>query len=487
MAEPEVVADTVAESFVEGYAPEFRWWGSIRHRVPERGTPPTIIAQPESQTVEFGASVTFTVEAVGMGSSRLHYRWLRNGWPIPAAHDSSYTIEEAGWRSAGTYTVIVSDNKGWTRSEPATLSVVAPGGTLTGPESQVVDNGTDVSFAVTGGADDLAYRWYFNGRWLRRATAATLEVPNAGTTAAGTYMVVVFGADQQPLAVFTAMLQIVTEARLVNLSTRGLVGRGPEILIVGFVIRGDDDKQILLRGVGPTLGTDFSVPNALADPVLTLYQRGEVVASNDNWGGTPELTQAFLDVGAFALPSDSADAALLAPLGAGAFTAHITAAPTVDPATTDDPSEHGSIALAELYDADPGSPGTELVNISARAFVGTEDEGLVAGFVIAGTTSETVLIRGVGPTLKRWGFRHALERTKITVYDADGNLVAENIVWDDDVDVTECNDHVGAFHFDRRSRDSALIATLPPGAYTVVVSGVDHTTGLALVEVYEVR
>jgi hypothetical protein len=269
------------------------------------------------------------------------------------------------------------------------------------------------------------------------------------------------------------------------------------VLISGFVIRDASaataaKKMILLRAVGPTLGTQFKVTDALANPTLTLYHSGHVVDSNSTWGGSAVLTAAFTLVGAFPLPATSVDAALLETLGSGAYTATVTA-----------PSGKSGVALVEVYDADTGSPATEVVNISTRALVGAEVANtLIAGFAISGTTSDTVLIRGAGPSLGTlFGMRRALGASHVAVFDSKGNKIAENTIWgrggmgDDEDDEDEdkendmdgASDRAGAWHFPRGSTDSALLLTLAPGVYTAQVTGVKAQTGIALVEIFEVH
>lgn len=131
-------------------------------------------------------------------------------------------------------------------------------------------------------------------------------------------------------------------SRLVNLSTRARVGVGADVLIVGFVLVGDGPTRLLARGVGPTLGV-FGVPGALADPQLSLEQNGTVLARNDNAGAGANAALAVAvagNVGAFALPAASLDAALLVDQGAGGYTMQIAGR-----------SGGTGVALAELYDA----------------------------------------------------------------------------------------------------------------------------------------
>jgi hypothetical protein len=142
------------------------------------------------------------------------------------------------------------------------------------------------------------------------------------------------------------------------------------------------------------------------------------------------------------------------------------------------------IVLVELYDTGTGN-SPRLINVSARNQVGTGDNILIFGFVISGTESKRVLIRGVGPTLATFGVPGTLADPRFEVFRSGGTVaVATNDNWD--AALTSTFTAVGAFQLTAGSRDAALVTTLEPGAYTVQVSGVNNGTGEALVEIYEV-
>jgi len=263
-------------------------------------------------------------------------------------------------------------------------------------------------------------------------------------------------------------------SRIINLSARSTVGTGGNILIAGFVINGTGSKQILLRGVGPTLG-QFGVSQPLAQPNLALMNSaGTMVASDSTWGGGAALTQAFAQVGAFALPANSADSALLRPSSAGAYTAQLSGL-----------SNTTGVGLAEIYDADTAAPTARLINISARASVGTGSNILIAGFVISGNTPEKVVIRGVGPTLGVFGVTGSLATPQLVLYDSGNNALQVNSTWGGGTALAQAFAQVGAFALPSSSADAAILVTLPPGAYTAELSGVNGATGVGLAEVYE--
>jgi NHL repeat len=264
-------------------------------------------------------------------------------------------------------------------------------------------------------------------------------------------------------------------SRIINLSARSTVGTGGNILIAGFVINGTGSKEILLRGVGPTLA-QFGVSQPLSQPNLALISSGgTTLATNSTWGGGATLTEAFAQVGAFALPSGSADAALLRATSAGAYTSQLSGL-----------SGTTGVGLAEIYDADTGTPTARLINISARASVGTGSNILIAGFVISGNTPEKVVVRGIGPTLSQFGVTGSLATPQLVLYDSGNNALQVNNTWGGGPALTQAFAQVGAFALPSGSADAAILVTLPPGAYTAELSGVSAATGVGLAEVYEV-
>jgi hypothetical protein len=183
------------------------------------------------------------------------------------------------------------------------------------------------------------------------------------------------------------------------------------------------------------------------------------------------MSAVFSAAGAFALPAGSADAALLRAVPAGPYTMQIAGTAT-------------GIALAELYDTDAAGR-SRLVNVSARAQVGTGAGILIAGFTISGNVPRRVLIRGVGPGLAPFGVTGALANPALAIYRGSA-VVADNDDWGGGDTLATAFRAVGAFALpSASSRDSALLVTLNPGSYTAQLTGVNNTTGVALIEVYE--
>lgn len=264
--------------------------------------------------------------------------------------------------------------------------------------------------------------------------------------------------------------------RLVNLSIRSMAGRDSQTLIIGFVIGGSGSPHVLLRGIGPGLQPLGIRSDYLLDPQLTLFNTEGAFAANDNWGGATALSLLFAPLGAFPLETNSKDAALALPLPNGVYTAHLS---SIVNAT--------GVGLLEVYDAT--KTGTaRFVNVSARTQTGTGDSTPIAGFVLEGAGQKKLLIRGAGPALVKQGVSAAsvLADPQLTLYRG-STVIGTNNNWAGTAALKSAFATTGAFAFDSdTSTDAALLVTLPAGGYTVHLTGVNGTTGIGLVEVYEV-
>jgi sugar lactone lactonase YvrE len=375
----------------------------------------------------------------------------------------------------------------------ATLSVVAEPSFASLPASQVIaGNGTVVFRASSNTTPAPSYQWYFDGAPIAGAIQPTLLVTGATGANAGYYDCVATNSLGVTTANSATLTVISTPdpGRLINISVRSAVGQGGNVLIGGFVVGGADTTgglPVLVRASGPAL-TQFGVPGVLPDPELQLSGAGGLALTNSGWAGSAQVSETAAAVGAFTwMDPTSKDAALVETLSGGPYTALISGV-----------SGDTGVALIEVYDATAqGAYSTttpRLINISGRAQVGTGASILIAGFVIGGTTSETVLIRAAGPAIAAspFGVSGTLRDPDLQLYAAKGDgtatLLAANIGWGGDPQVSTTAASVGAFSWGTAaSADSALIVTLAPGAYIAEVSGAGGDTGVALVEVYEVQ
>ncbi len=293
----------------------------------------------------------------------------------------------------------------------------------------------------------------------------------------------------QPIAVLVALALTLTcslfaqETRLANVSTLARVGTGADVLTAGFFIGGTTPKQVVIRGVGPRLATaPFNVTGTLADPLLTVYNSANaVVATNDNWNAA-DLT-AFNSVGAFALTAGSRDAGIVATLPPGAYSAQVSGVG----GTT-------GTAIVEVYEV--GAPPGKFLNLSTRAQVGGAAGQLTPGFVItAGSGTRKLLIRAAGPALSALGVTGVLPNPTLSLVrnGTPATTVATNDNWGTPVGtnaasaatLTAAFAQAGAFAFPAGSNDAALLVDLAPGNYSVQVNGAANTSGVAIVEVYD--
>ena len=295
-----------------------------------------------------------------------------------------------------------------------------------------------------------------------------------------------------PLAILLTLAASLAaqEPRLANVSTRTRVGTGADVLTTGFYINGTAPKQVVIRAVGPSLAS-FGVTDMLADPQLTIFGPNSVtnvVASNDNWGtpvgsATPVTAATFASVGAFALPAGSRDAAVVAMLAPGSYTAQVSGVGN----TT-------GTAIVEVYEV--GTPAGKFLNLSTRAQVGGAAGTLAPGFVVtAGGGTRKLLIRAAGPALTPFGVGGALANPTLALVRTTAPLgpVASNDNWSTPVApmtttaeaLRAAFTQAGAFNFANNSNDAALLLDVPPGNYAVQVNSATTATGLALVEIYD--
>ena len=207
--------------------------------------------------------------------------------------------------------------------------------------------------------------------------------------------------------------------RLTNLSTRGQVGTGADIMIAGLVVGQGSPETVLIRAVGPGL-QNLGVSGALSAPVLSLYDsKGNLIESNQGWGTGNATASIMSSAGAFALNPGSADSAMVVTLAAGAYTAQVAGA-----------GGGTGIALLEVYEVGATSATARLVNLSTRGFVGTGSNIMIPGISIgAGSGTRTLLIRAAGPALTGLGVSGALADPNFSVVDSSNNSVASNDNW----------------------------------------------------------
>jgi subtilisin family serine protease len=255
-------------------------------------------------------------------------------------------------------------------------------------------------------------------------------------------------------------------AQSINLSTRVRVQGGDNVGIGGFIITGTAPKHVLLRAIGPSLAS-LGVPDVLADPVLELHgPSGFTTITNNNWRDDPLQEPLIIATGI--PPASNLEAAIDATLTPGAYTAIVLGN-----------GDTSGVALVELYDLSQAVPG-KLANISTRAFVDAGDNIVIAGFMLGNQGgSDRVVIRGLAAV----GVPSPLADPRLELRDVNGALIASDNNWQDDSAQAAQLSAVGLAP--SSNLDAAIIATLQPGPYTALLLGNGGTTGVGLVEVYD--
>jgi hypothetical protein len=262
-----------------------------------------------------------------------------------------------------------------------------------------------------------------------------------------------------------------------NISTRMEVLSGNNVLIAGIIVTGPagSTKTVAIRSLGPSLA-NFGIANALSDPLLELHKEDGTVITNDNWQDASNSS----DIPVSLRPSDPKESVILASLpigssGVTSFTAIVRGA-------------HGEtgVAVAEAYDLDQDH-SSRFANVSTRGFINTGNNVMIAGFILGGSDQAgTILVRAIGPSLTNFGITNALANPILELHDGNGTTIKTNDDWKTDGATGGSQEAAIRATTLQPSNDleSAILATLPPGAYTAVVAGKDNTTGIGLVEVY---
>jgi kumamolisin len=293
------------------------------------------------------------------------------------------------------------------------------------PANQSISLGNNAIFSMgISGTAPFTFQWSFNGAPIPGATNPSYIVVAAQQAAAGSYSVSVTNVD-------------------------GSVSSSAATLTVG-----------VLPG----------------SPAITAQPQGGPLPT----GGSVDLSVTVTGNGPFSYQWMLNGAAIAGATGptysattAGSYTVSIT----------------NSVATAVSSPALVGST-SRLINLSTRADVQAGGAIAIAGFAITGPAGESkqVLIRGVGPALTGFSVAGALAMPMITLLDSGGATIESNTGWETNTNtaqITAVSQQVGAFAFTPGSADSAMLANLTPGQYTVELAGVGSTTGVALVEVYE--
>ena len=260
-------------------------------------------------------------------------------------------------------------------------------------------------------------------------------------------------------------------------------------MIGGFIVQGTGPKRVIIRAIGPELGAPpYNIPNALGNPRLELHNAaGALIGSNDNWQTTiigdviPRNQVTDIQNSGHA-PANPFESAIIADLPPGNYTAIVSGVNNMT-----------GVGLVEVYDLSANTTSI-LGNISTRSFVQTGDNVMIGGFIVQGTGAKRVIVRAIGPELGAppYNIPNALANPTLELHDGMGALIAANDNWRTTIiggiiTASQVRDIFNSGYAPRDGRESAIIADLPPGNYTAIVRGVNDTTGVALVEVYDLH
>ncbi len=342
--------------------------------------------------------------------------------------------------------------------------------------------GETIRFSVSAqNASGAVYQWQKDGVPLPGANSPVLTLPAVTLAQAGSYTVKITSSAGSVTSTPAALLFAAPSnpGRLINLSILTSVDPAPDSFTMGYVVGGAGTvgaKPLVIRAAGPSLGA-LGVPGTLDDPKLETFAGSVSTGINDNWGGSATLTAALAAVGAFPYSGPASKDA--------AVTASITSRDNSVVVSSAGPG--AGTVIAELYDATPTPAFTvttpRLINVSVRKHLGT---GVTMGFVLGGSAATKVLVRAIGPTLGAFGVPGTVADPQLTLFNDKSAKIGENNDWGGTAELTAAFNSVGAFALPANSKDAAVLVTLQPGLYSVQVSGVNSTTGVAIVEVYEV-
>lgn len=443
--------------------------------------------QPPTDTISQG--VTLLDDGSFFSRDR---RWTTDGWPdlnfTPRLRRA--TVATVAWTAAtttdgrlwlgGYFDQVSGQSRGaLVRFNPTDL----PGITVP-PKSQRVVAGNDAFLQVAHGTTQSANtQWTLNGTTIPGATGGNLRLSPVRPEESGDYRAVVTIGGQTFTSAPATLTVVANTTRLVNFSARSNVGPStPQI--AGLVCAAPTPRSALLRAVGnglqPLLG---SATPLLAAPVLTLYDgAGGTIAQDRGNAQSTAITSLARSVGAFPLttsfafpPGATLGSALAPSLSAGSYTA----------ATSSGDGRSG-LSLFEFYDTGTGSVPPLVRNLSIRGQTAPGAAAVTAGFVLSGNGPRRILIRGLGPALAGFGVAEAVTDPQLELRFG-AIIIARNSGWASNPDLAAAARAVGAFALSPSSRDSAVLLTLEPGAYSAQLSSVSGQTGAAMIELYVVE
>jgi len=402
-------------------------------------------AEADPSTVNNTSAATVTVNAAPPTAADVSITQAASATTVTAGDAVTFTLTVANAGPAAASAVTVTDTL------PAGLTVTAMSPSCANGAGTLTCN---VGTLAAGASTQLTVT-------LQTAAAGTLN--NTATVSA---------TQSDPnhannTSSATVTVNPVPAGTVVNLSTRGQAGNGNNVLIAGFIIGGTAPKTVVVVAQGPSLVAG-GVTNPLPNPALTLVRSSDqtVIGTNDDWGSAANAAQ--IQAAGFA-PPDAKEAAIMMTLEPGAYTAIVS-----------DLSGATGVGIVGVFAVD--HPEVPLINISTRGQVFTGNDVMIAGFIIQGNAPRTVVIQGIGPALTAAGVPNALANPTLTLVRAsDGAVIASNDDWQT---ASNAADIQAAGLAPSDPRESAIMMTLQPGAYTAILAGAGGGTGNGIVGVF---
>ncbi|HVF72717.1 MAG TPA: Calx-beta domain-containing protein [Chthoniobacterales bacterium] len=258
-------------------------------------------------------------------------------------------------------------------------------------------------------------------------------------------------------------------AKAVNIATRLRVATGDNVMIAGFILTGNVSKEVVLRGMGPLLGS-FGINDFLADPVLDLRGPGGSILQNNNW----KDTQRSQIEGTVYQPGDDRESVIVATLQPDSYTAILTGV-----------NNTTGVGLIEVYDNNPAAD-SQLANISTRGLVQGNNSVMIGGFILGGDTGNSrIALRAIGPSLAQSGLSGVLADPTLELHDGNGAPLFSNDDWETD---TNSANQLRANGLGLSNpKESGLFVSLPPGPFTAILAGKNGGTGIGLIEIFNLR
>ena len=428
------------------------------------------------------------------GNVGARYNPVMDGWTPISTTNAPRSLQGAVWTGremivwgghTGTYPDVYFNTGGrydpntdsWTATSTTNAPTGRTGHTAVWANSEmIIWSGWGPSFFNTGGRYNPT-----TDSWTATSTTNAPYGRDWHTAIwTGSEMIVWGGNNPYPLG---ARYCAYVAPQLGNISTRAFVQTGDNVVIGGFIVQGTQTKRVIIRAIGPEL-TRYGVPNVLINPTLELHDAtGALIASNNNWmqtiiGGIITNNQVHDILASGYAPGNFWESAIIADLTPGNYTAIVRGV-----------NDMTGVGLVEAYDLSPET-NSLLANISTRAFVQTGDDVMIGGFIVQGTQPKRVIVRAIGPELMQYGVPNALTNPTLELHDGTGALIASNDNWRTTIiGGVITSDQVAEIRASGNApgdgRESAIIATLPAGNYTVIVRGVNNTIGVGLIEVYD--